>query len=1563
MKRWKVCSCPPGAAPLGFATLLVAVVLVGYLASLPSAARAQVRGPRPGSNEESGLDGVFLPPDRQAKRRLELSGELIGEQRYGEAVRLLGSLLESPEDFFFKPDAESPVYQSLKAASGRLLAGLPAAGRESYELQFGARARQALKEAAAGGKVDQISEVSRRFFYTQAGAEATYLLGRHYLDQNRPLAAVMCFERLREVPQAAARLEPALSLSLASCWLRAGKPDAARDTLAAFRRQYDSGRITVRGEEIRLFTDDAQSLAWLEQHFGKQPMLAPTDKDQWVVFRGDESRNATSSGGQPLLSLRWRQRTSDDAAIEEFVGKLRHDYNSQDMAALPSMHPLAVSDVVLMRTAFAMQAVDFATGKLVWRYSAGEESLDQFLRAMGSQQSGAATAQLLSALDRRVWSDLAYGTMSSDGAQVYYLEDLALTGLGSQVLTVLPNGQRRNNSGNRDTNRLAARDLRTQGKLKWSVGGTSGEDEPKLAGAFFLGPPLPLMGYLYVLAEVKGQEIRLVALSPETGKLEWSQQLAVVDSPISIDEFRRTSGATPSFADGVLVCPTAARAIVGIDLSTRSLLWGYQYPRINYMADRRFNARASIYAGSDQRSAEHWADGALSIADGRVLATPTESEQMYCLNLADGKELWKLDRGNHLYVACMRDGKAYVVGRNAITVLKLADGKRAGTIPLPEGAVPSGRGFYSGEHYYLPLSTAAVAKVNLASLKIEDVAESRSGSIPGNLICYRDSIISQGADYVDAYYQLDALKQRIEDTLATRPEDPQALAALGEIKLDQKDLPEAVDLFRRSYGIEKDPSTRTQLIEALLAGLKSDFATYRGSLDELDQLIEQPRHRVDFLRHKALGLQRAGEVLAAFETYLDLVDQEPPWQVDDVDDLLSVRRDRWIREQLVQLQSAADPEDARKMSAAVGNRLEDALAADSAEVLRGFVSVFGSLPQALPARAALAAKLPPEELLQQNLLLEDDLASVDNAVAGPATAKMAQLLAAVGQQELAAVYYRQLSKRFADVPCAEGQTGRQIVEALPADDRLRALIAEPSWPEGHVSVREQKASPRGPRVARASRNLNLEIHGGRGPLFDGVRLSVQLDMPQQHLVAEDALGRTRFRVLLTEDGMRRVMAARPAYPVNSICYAGVQGGLVVLSMGTQIMAIDTLRAGDSLSNRVLWTQDLNDQVGGLATMQSVMPRSVQLRWGGTRAMTEDAYGRHYGRIGPIASDGVYFQRLHGLSCVDPLSGKTIWTRRNVPLGLDLFGDHEYLIAAPLREGESLILRASTGEQVGTRKLAPAEQRMTTVGRRVLIWDLSEGKPRIKMYDPVSDEVAWSYSLAAGSKADVVEQDVVGVYQPDGTFSLIRLSDGERLIEQKLAPARTLVGIHLLAGEAGYILATNASTPANSNRSIQPFPQIPECPLVTGQLQAFDRTGKPLWASPLAVEQHGLLLTQPSELPVLVFLRQMNRPGPLSSRDPKLSVMCVDKRTGNLVYNKDDLDGTVLSSCSLTADPAARTVTISVPTQTITLSYTGQSEEPQAARPRPDDARLAAALILESLGLRADAATARSLISK
>ena len=54
----------------------------------------------------------------------------------------------------------------------------------------------------------------------------------------------------------------------------------------------------------------------------------------------------------------------------------------------------------------------------------------------------------------------------------------------------------------------------------------------------------------------------------------------------------------------------------------------------------------------------------------RVIATPVESDLLYCLSLIDGKELWKSPRQNDLYVACADRDKVVLVGHRAVRALR-----------------------------------------------------------------------------------------------------------------------------------------------------------------------------------------------------------------------------------------------------------------------------------------------------------------------------------------------------------------------------------------------------------------------------------------------------------------------------------------------------------------------------------------------------------------------------------------------------------------------------------------------------------------------------------------------------------------------------------------------------------------------------------------------------------------------------------------------------------------------------------------------------------------------------
>ena len=297
------------------------------------------------------------------------------------------------------------------------------------------------------------------------------------------------------------------------------------------------------------------------------------------------------------------------------------------------------------------------------------------------------------------------------------------------------------------------------------------------------------------------------------------------------------------------------------------------------------------------------------------------------------------------------------------------------------------------------------------------------------------------------------------------------------------------------------------------------------------------------------------------------------------------------------------------------------------------------------------------------------------------------------------------------------------------------------------------------------------------------------------------------------------------------------------------------------------------------------------------------------------------QRLHDLTCADPLSGKPIWTRRNIGLGNDLFGDNELLFVAPTGDVDTQVLRAATGEVLGTRRVAPFERRVATLGRLVLSW---EPQNQLQLRDPWQGQTLWNHPFAPGSKAALVAHEAVGVMQPDGTFSLITLPDGKVLINEKLEPENGLAGIFLLRSAEGYLLVTNGATRGEPHVSVQPIPAAPNN-IVSGRVYAFDRaTGKKSWPAPVVVSQQGLLPNQPADLPVLVFARQLQRVNPVNAREPKMSVLCIDKRNGRVLYQNDQLPGSTVASFEMMGDPVAHTVTVSLPSQVITLTFTDEA---------------------------------------
>ena len=134
---------------------------------------------------------LFVPPPRELVRPLVRAQKAINEQDYQAAVDLLGAILATPQDRDFLQGVPGDPYRfvSIHKQAHLLLSQIPAQHRKDYELRYKVTARQLLEQAVATGDYGLMAQVTRRYFFTEAGYQATLMLGHHYLEMGQPVSA------------------------------------------------------------------------------------------------------------------------------------------------------------------------------------------------------------------------------------------------------------------------------------------------------------------------------------------------------------------------------------------------------------------------------------------------------------------------------------------------------------------------------------------------------------------------------------------------------------------------------------------------------------------------------------------------------------------------------------------------------------------------------------------------------------------------------------------------------------------------------------------------------------------------------------------------------------------------------------------------------------------------------------------------------------------------------------------------------------------------------------------------------------------------------------------------------------------------------------------------------------------------------------------------------------------------------------------------------------------------------------------------------------------------------
>jgi outer membrane protein assembly factor BamB len=728
-----------------------------------------------------------LPVDPGAGKRLQAAAAALQKQAWDEALPILQAFLDAPE-CVFAADGEFPRAYCAQTEARRLLAGLPTAGVKAYEERYGKAARERLKEATDRDQLKVYGEVALRYPASEAAAEALLVLANEALEHGDPVLAAACYGKLFQQKTRAEQLS-ALTLYRATVTFRkSGDLAQAEAVWKQLTAKLGEGVLTINGREL--------NAAALARELDKAAPIHAGLKE-WLVYRGNANRTGQGLGAGSFKSApAWRQSTtlapesgSGDARTwaEDLINNGTRQVEAKGWPAIPAFQPLVTNGQVICRTYNGVYAtyledheIQIVVGgeRIVekkkpgdhawWSNSDGgvlsivrDPNKKGVLDSWRAQYSSLGTANA-------IFENSLIGTLSSDGKRVYAIDDPVIPPHPQSVLQFRLGWGGQMNFGALqkqvvDRNTLKAFNIELGGPLRWELGGDHDPYADGTKDSFFLGPPLPLGDKLYVLNEKDGA-LRLVCLrpkdtntdrSPPAPDLLWVQTLANMKDKFNLDFNRRLHAAHLIYSDGLLVCPTNAGRLIAVDLLAHELVWAHQYaepaplpPEPKKIRQIGFNPNQQV-----QYLLNEWKATAPAISDGKVVFAAPDSQAIHCLNLGDGRQVWKQPRAaDDLYFAGVFSGKVLIVGKSAVRALNLADGKEAWKL---DAVKSSGQGVASGDVYYLPVAaTEELKKPAVLALSITKGTVVRAMAlekVPGNLVLADGLLLSQSIDALTAY--------------------------------------------------------------------------------------------------------------------------------------------------------------------------------------------------------------------------------------------------------------------------------------------------------------------------------------------------------------------------------------------------------------------------------------------------------------------------------------------------------------------------------------------------------------------------------------------------------------------------------------------------------------------------------------------------------------------------------------------------------------------------------------------------------------------------------------------
>jgi outer membrane protein assembly factor BamB len=1494
--------------------------------------------------------GIFLPSERLRERQFDQARRLITAGRMADAATLLDEMLSAEDDFFLDGDrVEGPTSQSMKTRVNEVIRDLPLAGMDAYQLQFRTRAERALAAAIAADDHEAIVKVARRWFHTAAGQRAALLTAVTLLESGQPLASAAWLSRIEAKPNAV--LPPAVTAAVRLMHAAAESTSAENSRHNKLVQAITDSPKTARLAAAPLprggHVSDQILATQLIKAIQGIPGARYREVADWPVARGHPDRNPLCEADRPLLVPRYRVPLTLHPEEEQLLGERRRFFREQALPILPAGTPLAVGDLVLVQSRAGLIAIDFETGKRVWMK--GQLAPSAFVDDEDEEPPrGEGGAHPLDPIFR----DAASATLASDGKHVFVLESPSRIGRQASRQRRGPTEQ------SAATNRLAAYDL-SDGHLRWVL--PRDTETPKQR--WYLGSPLPLGNELYVLVEEQ-QQISLQALAADTGEQIWSQALAEVegDHDIASRQGRRWAGLSPAFAEGVLICPTGAGGTIAVDLTNRTLLWAYRFPIPKPSDVQQFGngmqVRMRFFAGrvpagplgvenSDQLASGGWLDSLPTIAENLVLLTPLDSEELHCLDLHTGEVRWRIPRGEMISLAGVVDNRAILLGQRGVTAVSLDDGQPCWPEqPAFGGQFGSnracGRGLLTASRFYVPLDSPGVAAVDLTTGRVVATSPSRDERLPGNLVAYRDEIISQGLGSLDVFHQNAPLERAIETAMADNPNDPWAVGWRGELRLANGETLAGLEDIRNVFGAAGPQPAPALVSRGIRFALQNDFSVAASFWQEGMTGETSPTLAAAIRQLAVAGYFSEDDPASAWSVCRSVLSDKAATAnserlVPDREDAdLFVAENLWFQRQLHRLlpdlgepnstipatllEQVSSDADAALAAASSANTL-----ASRREALTQFILHFGSDPTAQDARNQLADTLRvlSEDMTgtpRQRLLLELELLTLERL----AREQAAPLAVGSGLSS------HQLAHSEIDLAWPVGRVEAQKTNELSANGDVLPATSQPVTLIHH----EQSAFPQ----------ATLETTGDR-------------------LILRDRFGHPigSSMAIPSKNNRSRQLFAGNSAPTGPFAY--LIGRVLLIQHDASVTAYEICPRSRGES-RLLWTMD-HPFFGGARRPTPLINTGPDraFRPLGPQALGSiDAPRQPHEitrvpdfRLGRPQVRGVPVIYKQTLELRDLRTGAILWRRQNIPPLAEVFGNGEVLCVTTPEGSDSLVLAMSDGRLLCQRELPSRSRRLAAAGRQLLI--IAEATEETKnattalplaTLDILTGQVISVGNCSKFARAVQAEWGVFMTIAPDGELMTFDIAASRVMFSTTLPEMiPNCVELSCLPWQDRYLVFVSRGETKRDDRRFAAIQRVEpfstgnrQFATQSGSLWAIDRlTGDQLWNRPASIERHVLHRPQPPGLPVLVFARRMflNRSGSQAGQ-LRHSLLCLDKRTGAEVHCDDKIlfeerHAGRLTSLDIIGDPNLSTVSLRMQTVNqiggkipeIVLFFTGEPD--------------------------------------